>query len=194
MRYRRLATKHGLFYVDTLKSKVKSIRGFTCGNLYTNSLGFRKFFPMEVESNMPHTLQKFISMVGLPPRIHADNAKVFTDKDFGKKCTKYNIVQSFTKPHSPWMNRAETGIREIKSFGRRIMAETQAPIRLWCYAYKYAADINCLLTTGLYDLGGQTPYEHVMQYTPDISEYIVLRWYQWSYYWDSNAKEKRLCR
>jgi hypothetical protein len=43
MRYRRLSTKHGLFYVDTLKSKVKSIRGFTCGNLYTNSLGFRKF-------------------------------------------------------------------------------------------------------------------------------------------------------
>jgi hypothetical protein len=194
MRYRRLSTKHGLFYVDTLKSKVKSIRGFTCGNLYTNSLGFRKFFPMEAESNTPHTLQKFISMVGLPPRIHADNAKVFTDGDFGKKCTKYNISQSFTEPHSPWMNRAETGIREIKSFGRRIMADTQAPIRLWCYAYEYAAEINCLLATGLYDLGGRTPYEHVMQHTPDISEYVVFKWYQWSYYWDSDAKEKRLCR
>ena len=101
MRYRRLVTKHGLFYVDTLKSKVKSIRGFTCGNLCTNSLGFRKFFPMEVESNTPHTLQKFISIVRLLPRIHADNVKVFTDGDFGKKCIKYNIVQSFTEPHSP---------------------------------------------------------------------------------------------
>jgi hypothetical protein len=194
MRYRRLSTKHGLFYVDTLKSKVKSIRGFTCGNLYTNSLGFRKFFPMETESQTSSTLQKFITLVGLPPRIHADNAKVFTEGDFGKKCTKYDIHQTFTEPHSPWMNRAETGIREIKAFGRKIMAETQAPIRLWCFAYEYAADINCLLATGLYDLGGRTPYEHVMQHTPDISEYVVFKFYQWAYYWNSDAKEKQLCR
>ena len=194
MRYRRLSTRHGRFYVDTLKSKVKSIRGFTCGNLYTNSLGFRKFFPMETESSTPHTLQKFITMVGLPPHIHADNAKVFTQGAFGKKCSKYDIKQTFTEPHSPWMNRAETGIREIKSFGRKLMANTNAPIRLWCFAYEYAAEVTSLLATGLYELEGRTPYEYVMQHTPDISEYVVFRWYQWSYYWDDDAKEKKLCR
>jgi hypothetical protein len=194
LRYKRLSTRHGRFYVDTLFSKVKSIRGFTCGNLYTNSLGFRKFFPLETESQTPKTLQSFITLVGLPPHIHADNAKVFTDGDFGAKCTKYGIHQTFTEPHSPWMNRAETGIREVKSYGRKLMAESNAPIRLWCFAYEHAADIMCLLATGLYDLKGRTPYEHVLQYTPDISEYVVFKWFQWAYYWDHLSKEKKLCR
>ncbi len=74
------------------------------------------------------------------------------------------------------------------------MASTQAPIRLWCFAYEYSADICCLLATGLYDLGGRTPYEIVMQHTPDISEYVIFKWYQWSYYWDELNKEKKLCR
>jgi hypothetical protein len=93
-----------------------------------------------------------------------------------------------------WMNRAETGIREIKAYGRKVMASTQAPIHLWCFAYKYSADICCLLATGLYDLGGRTPYEIVMQHTPNISEYVIFKWYQWSYYWDELNKEKKLCR
>ena len=194
MRFRRLTTRHGQFYVDTLKSKVKSIRGFTCGNLYTNNLGFRKFFPMSSETETPPTLQAFITLVGLPQAIHSDNAKAFVEGDFSRKCTKYDIKQTFTEPHSPWMNRAETGIREIKAYSRRTMADTQAPIRLWCFAYEYAADICCLLATGLYDLGGRTPYEFVMQHTPDISEYTVFRWYQWAYYWDEIDKEKKLCR
>jgi hypothetical protein len=50
------------------------------------------------------------------------------------------------------------------------------------------------MATGLYDLGGRTPYEFVMQYTPDISKYVVFKWYQWAYYWDQDSKEKRLCR
>ncbi len=194
MRYRRLATKHGRFYVDTLLSKVVSIRNYKCGNLYTNDLGFRKFFPMATESDTPSTLQTFITMVGLPPALHADNAKVFVEGDVKRKCQKYGIAQSFTEPHSPWMNRAETGIREIKAYGRKLMQTKQAPIRLWCFAYEYAADICCLLATGLHDLGGRTPYEIVMQHTPDISEYVVFEWYQWAYYWDQIEKEKKLCR
>ena len=64
MRYRRLTTRHGLFYVDTLFSKVKSLRGFTCGNLYTNSMGFRKFFPMKdnTQAQNKRSLQAFIHL------------------------------------------------------------------------------------------------------------------------------------
>ena len=196
MRYRRLTTRHGLFYVDTLFSKVKSIRGFTCGNLYTNSMGFRKFFPMKdnTQAQNKRSLQAFIHLVGLPERLHADNHKSFTQGEFKQQCNKYGINQSFTEPYSPWQNRAEAGIREVKSYARKLMQRTQAPIRLWCYAYEYAADIQSLLATDLYDLQGRTSYEFVMQYTPDISEYVVFKWYQWGWYWDHDSKEKQLCR
>ena len=194
MRYKRLATKQGLFYVDTLLSKIKSIRGFTCGDLYTNNLGFRKFFPMETQSESPHALQHFIEIVGIPPTLHSDNAKVFSKGAFVKKCKKFDINKTYTEPLSPWQNRAESGIKEVKKYGRRLMERESAPLTLWCFAYEHAADILSLLASGVYQLGGRTPYEHVMHYTPDISEYVTFRWYQWSYYWDELVKEKKLCR
>lgn len=33
-----------------------------------------------------------------------------------------------------------------------------------------------------------------MQHTPDISKYVIFKWYQWAYYWDEIEKEKKLCR
>jgi hypothetical protein len=74
------------------------------------------------------------------------------------------------------------------------MAETQAPIRLWCFAHEYTAEITCLLATGRYELEGRTPYESIMQHTPDITEYVVFKWSQWAYYWNEVEKEKKLCR
>jgi hypothetical protein len=194
-RYTRLSTRQGNFYVDTLFSKVKSIRGYTCGNVYTNSIGFRKFFPMDSKSQSPASLQSFIQLVGVPPSLHSDNAPEFLAGDFKKKCRKYDIRQTSTEPHSPWQNKAESlGVKEVKKYGCRLMEETQAPIRLWCFAYEYGADVLCLMATGMFQLGGRTAYEFIMHYTPDISEYVTFQWYQWAYYWNEQTKEKTLCR
>ena len=195
MRYKRLSSsRHGKFYVDTLFSKVKSIRGYTCGNIFTNTLGFKKFFPLVSEAEGKKTMTDFIHMVGIPPSIHSDDAKVFQFGEFHKTCRKYNVLQTFTEPYSPWQNRAESGIRELKSYARKIMQQAQAPIRLWCFAYEYAAEILSLCAPAQYQLMGRTSYEHVMNYTPDISEYVSFRWYQWSYFWNEIDKEKVLCR
>ena len=66
MRYKKLSTREGMFYVDTLFSKVISIRGFKCGNLYTTTLGFKKFFPIESKSGQEATatFQSLIKLVG----------------------------------------------------------------------------------------------------------------------------------
>ena len=36
LKYRQLALPHGAIYSDTMFSKIKSLRGFTCGQLYCN--------------------------------------------------------------------------------------------------------------------------------------------------------------
>jgi len=59
---------------------------------------------MTTERETPKTLQSFITMVGLPPALHADNAKVFVEGDVKRKCQKYGIDQSFTESHSSWVN------------------------------------------------------------------------------------------
>ena len=73
------------------------------------------------------------------------------------------------------------------------MQRVQAPLRIWCFAYEYVADVLSLCTTGHYALRGRTATEHVFSYTPDISEYITFYWYQWEFYWDEIKKEKVGC-
>ncbi|GFH61775.1 hypothetical protein CTEN210_18251 [Chaetoceros tenuissimus] len=43
-------------------------------------------------------------------------------------------------------------------------------------------------------LMGRTPYEMIMHYTPDISEYVSFGWFQWCYYFDEDSKSKKICR
>ena len=74
------------------------------------------------------------------------------------------------------------------------MMHTQTPIRLWCFCYEFSADLLSLCATNRYDLHSRSSYEHVVGYTPDITEYVSFAWYQWVYYWDQDSKEKRLGR
>ena len=129
LRYKRLSnSRHGKFYVDTLFSKVRSIRGYKCGNLFTNSLGFKKFFPLATESEGKRNVVDFVQCVGIPPALHSDDAKVFAKGEFAKSCRKYQIQQTFSEPYSPWQNRAESGIRELKSYAGKLLQSTQAPL------------------------------------------------------------------
>ena len=84
----------------------------------------------------------FVQCVGIPPALHSDDAKVFAKGEFAKSCRKYQIQQTFSEPYSPWQNRAESGIRELKSYAGKLLQSTQAPLRVWCFAYEYAAGIS----------------------------------------------------
>ena len=179
-----------------MKSKVKSVRGYIGGVLYTNRIGFHKFIPCDSEKGeqTSRTLKHFIHVIGLPYSLHCDNHANFKQGLFSKLMKKFGIFQTFTEPHSPWQNRAEAAIGDVKRYACKIMQATDTPIRLWCFAYEYSADLHSLLATSRFDLQGRTPYEVVMHYTPDISEYISFSWFQWCWYFDEGSKEKVLCR
>ena len=196
LRYKQLAKVFGSFYCDYLKCKTKSIRGYVGGVVYTNKLGFYKFVPCENETGdtTGRTLRHFIEIVGLPYSLHSDNHNNFKEGLFKKLLRKFGIFQTFTEPHSPWQNRAEPAIGEIKRYARKVMQKTNTPIRLWCFCYEYSADLLSLLANGRFNLQGRTPYEAVMHYTPDISEYVSFEWFQWCWYFDEDFRSKRLCR
>ena len=73
------------------------------------------------------------------------------------------------------------------------MQKRNTLVRLWCFCYKYSADILYLLATGWFDLQGRSPYEVVMHYTPDISDYVSYTWFKWCWYLDEYTKSKKLC-
>jgi hypothetical protein len=196
LRYKQLTRGYGTFYTDFLKVSTKSLHGHIGGVLYTNKLGFKKFYPCETEQGLEtsRTLRNFIETVGLPQAMHSDNHSNFKEGLFKKLLKKFGIYSTYTEPHSPWQNRAEPAIGEVKTYARRLMQWSRKPIHLWCFCYEYAADVLSLLATGRFELQGRIPYEAIMNYTPDISEYASFTWYQWCHYFDKQTKCKKLCR
>ena len=133
-------------------------------------------------------------MVGPPPTLHSDNHKNFNDGLFKQLLQLFGIIPTYMEPHSPWQNRAEPTIVEVKQHASNLMLESNNPIRLWCFYYKYTADILSLCAIGHFEFQGWTSYETVMNYTPDISEYTSFSWFQCSWLYDETLKSYQLCR
>ena len=104
LQYKQLSKRYGGFYVDFLKTGVKSVRQFIGGTLYTNKLGFKKFFPCtnETSEETGSTLRSFIELVGLPASLHSDNHGNFKEGLFKRLLRRFGILSTYTEPYSPW--------------------------------------------------------------------------------------------
>ena len=69
----------GTWYAETLLSKVKSIIGNTCTNVFTQGK-FTKVVPITARSNAGQSLVDFTDDVGIPKRLVTDGAGEFTSK------------------------------------------------------------------------------------------------------------------
>ena len=69
---------------------------------------------MQSKSETHETLNAFIHEVGIPYELHSDDAKGLMEGKFKQICRDYGIKTTYNEPHSPWQNRAEAGIRELK--------------------------------------------------------------------------------
>ena len=187
LRYNQLGGRHGTFYSDTMFSSIKSISGNTMGQIFVNDIGYTYLTPMRLKSEAPNALLEFIQNVGIPSAIHTDEAKELTKGRWKEICQTHGIKQTQTEPYSPFQNRAEVNIRELKKQTRKLMHRTKTPSRLWDHCASYVAELKCLTAQPLYSLHGRTPFELVTGNTPDISEYIAFSWYQPVWYYDNTS-------
>ena len=77
-----------------------------------------------------HTIKGFIELVGLSPTLHSHNHKNFKEEIFKILLQKFEIVPTYTKPHSPWQKKSEPEIGEVKQHEVKLMLELNAPICL----------------------------------------------------------------
>ena len=188
--YRQLGGPYSRFSSDTLFSKIKSTRSNVCAQLFSNHVNFNKIYPLKTKGEAPSALSTFIHEVGIPTSLHTDGAKELRKGEWGKICRKRHIHQTETEPHSPWQNPSEYSIGTIKRHSRQILRRTLCPIRLWDYCFEYTAEIRSLTVTDLFQLNNRTPYEIVMGYTPDISEFLNFGFYDWIWYWEGTSSQK----
>jgi hypothetical protein len=147
------------------------------GQLYINDLSFCKMYPMKQKSNTPDTLNSFIHEVGIPHAIHSDDAPELLHGRFKQICKDYGIQTSYTEPYSPWQNRAEGGIRELKRHVHRKMVSKRVPQRLWDFCCQWACEVKNKSASTLYTLHDRTPFEATLGDTPDISSLIPFDFY-----------------
>jgi len=142
---------------------------------------------MKSNAEAGNALLEFIQDIGIPSALHTDDAKELTSGKWEQVRKDHGIKQTLAEPYSPFQNRTEVNIREIKKHVRHIMSRAKTPKRLWDFCSRYVAEIRSLTAQPLYSLHGRTPYELVTGNTPDISEYLAFRWYQPVYYFDTAA-------
>ena len=189
-------TLMGRWYSDTLFAKCRSIRGFTCGQLFTNGLGDTFIYPLRKKREAGHGLKSFILENGAMKTLITDNAK--EEGKQGAHDTLWNqLVDDFmiqhltTAPYSQFQNRAESEIREIKRGTWKFLRLKKAPKRLWCFCSMWYAGVRRLTALDIYRLEGRTPAENRLGNTPDISEYAQFDWYDFVKYNDDGTDDNQ---
>jgi hypothetical protein len=155
--------------------------------LYINDLTFTKVYPMKLKSQTAETLSTFIHDVGIPTIMHSDDANELIRGKFRLLCKDYGITSTFTEPYSPWQNRAEGGICELKRNVHRKMKAKHVPHKLWDFCCCWSCNNRNKTSSSLYSLDGRAPYEAVMGHTPNISSLLPLDFYEPIWYYDQMA-------
>jgi hypothetical protein len=188
-----LSGRHGCFYTDTFFASIPAISGKKIAQIFTNDIHFTKVYPMASKGDTSDALLSFIHHVGIPSSIHSDDAKEITKGKFKKLCQDYHIPITTTEPYSPWQNRAEGAIRELKRHVQRKMHSRQVPQSLWDFCCAWACDVRSKTAHKSFELDGRTPYEMIMGSTPDISSLIDYDFYEPIWYYDelSNFPEPK---
>ena len=183
LRYRRL--HHQVFH-DTMFANIKSLRGNKCCEIYATDFGWSRAFPMAKESDAHATLDLFLSRYGIPEALVSDNAKAYIGGQYRKKAKEAGVFCKLTDPHSPWQNRAEGEIREIKRLAGRWMVRSKSPRRLWDHAIELACLVRSHMALEIIKLDGQVPETIMMGQTADISFICEHEWYSWVFLNDTN--------
>jgi hypothetical protein len=180
LHYRRLDTT---FYSDTMFSKVKSLKGNSCAQVFVAD-NFIRVHPMTTKSDAGPALQVLAEDVGVPNHIVVDGAKEQTGAhtDFMKTVRWLKMRWRNTEPYSPWQNKAENSIGLLKKRWKPTIAPKNVHRRVWDYALVYDAEVLSRTTR---TEGDCTGYEKIIGETPDISEWIDFGFYDHVWYWDT---------
>jgi hypothetical protein len=82
--------------------------------MYCTGFGWSRNFPIQKISDVHETLNLFFNRYGVPQALISDGARAYTYGEFNKVAKQAGCYCKLTDPYSPWQNRAEGEIREVK--------------------------------------------------------------------------------
>ena len=179
---------NGSWFTDTLFSKVVSIQGNVCAQVFTNGQ-FTTVHPMESKSKVAHALTEFADDVGIPDSLLSDGAAemVGPRTEFMKEVNRLKIrLRRSEVGRSNQNYAAEREIGELKKRWRNRMLKRKVPPRLWDYGLVYESNILNRIPRGPHQ---RTGIELVTGETPDISEWLDFEFYDRVWFYDQKKIE-----
>jgi hypothetical protein len=185
LRYNRLNAD---MFTDTLESGTTSRRQNKFAQVFVIPPNWTKVYPMRTRGEAHHCLSLLFHEIGVPDKMVMDGSKEQTQGEFRKKLRDAGCYVHQTEPYTPWSDRAELAIRELKRKTRRQMVASHCPKRLWDDCMELVGDVTSHTVHENYGLDGQTPQAIITGHTPDISTLGEFQWYQWVKWYDENAQ------
>ena len=138
-------------------------------------MGHARVYPMNSKADAYDKLDLYCLSTGIPNVLITDNAGEEASGMWNSVQKKFLIQQRTTEPYSPWQNKAEREIQELKKHFRRVMHCNRCPELLWDYGMEYTSKLCDHLSQQ--SLDGRTPLESTTGETPDISELLDFEFY-----------------
>ena len=172
---------HATFHTDTLFSKIISLRGNKCAQVFMNG-AFTAVYPIMSKSHAGDSLREFINDVGIPDRLYADLAAehMGTNTEFQQQVHKFHIQMHYAeKGRKDQNHRAEREIGILKTQWKNRMAAKGVPSRLWDYGLIYESEILFRISRAPNEWSG---IEQITGETPDISEWLDFSFFDLVWY------------
>ena len=181
LRYRRINSD---FFTDTFfcTEKGKTLRGFTCAQLFVSDKGYLAIYFMKSKSEFKDALKLFCKEIGVPLNLVVDPSKEQTSNNVKKFCHKVGTTLRILGESTQWANRAERYIGIFKESIRQDMRLSNSPLCLWDYCAERRAHIHNVIPKNLFQLQGSNPITTTFGYQPDISNICQFNWYSWCYF------------
>ena len=182
--------RHEDVATDTLYSDTPSVDGgHTAAQFFLGRKShFRTVTPLgRTDKAFVRALQDQIRRYGAMDRIISDNARAEISAQVQDILRTFVIDDWQSEPHNKNQNFAERGWRDTKAKTNLVLNMSGAPPEIWLLALEYICFIQNHMATDR--LGGRTPVEWLLGYTPDISS--ILQFVFWEpVYYSKEPKDK----
>jgi hypothetical protein len=155
---------------DTFFASVKSVRGYSCIQIFAHlaaNLLFARCMKREAHSHGAY--QDFVREVRAPNVLLTDNSQTQTGQKWTKTSRENITKQINSSPHNQNQNQAELKIRDVKKKVVLTLCKAMAPLVSWCYCMLFV--IDCHNHTAHKNIEWQVPIAIHQGFTTDISKF-----------------------
>ena len=139
----------------------KSIRGNTHAQVFTTDRGFLAVYPLRSKSQVKQAIRLFCKEVGVPSAFIGDQSGEQTSHEVQQYIKNVGSTLRLLGEGTPWTNRVELMIGQLKAAVRKYLMESNCPLCLWDYYIERRVRINNLTAKNLFALKGESPYTTV---------------------------------